>query len=105
MGQDRHYALDAPAVLGAVSAVKNCDAIGLYHDITDKGECCTLKQLAVKGKDIVRAGFAGKAAGEALNALLSEVMDGGLQNERQALLRRAEELCTEKGFKKDASDT
>ena len=48
--------------------------------------CFTLKDLAVNGRDLLAAGLRGKAVGEALRALLEEVMDGKTENTREALL-------------------
>ncbi len=48
--------------------------------------CFSLKQLAVKGGDLLALGFSGPAVGAALEELLEKVMDGALPNERGALL-------------------
>lgn len=48
--------------------------------------CFTLKDLAVKGRDLTAAGFKGKAVGEALQFLLEAVMDEKVPNEKTALL-------------------
>lgn len=55
--------------------------------------CVTLKQLAVNGGDLMRMGFPkGPALGQALQSLLNEVVDGVLNNDKEALLSRAGEL-------------
>ena len=51
--------------------------------------CFTLKDLAVNGRDLMSLGLRGKAVGTALSALLDEVMEGTLPNEREALLKKA----------------
>ena len=52
--------------------------------------CFTLKDLAVNGGDLLRAGIPqGRAVGQCLQALLEAVIDGKLPNEREALLRAA----------------
>lgn len=48
--------------------------------------CFTLKDLAVNGNDLKAAGMEGKAIGETLDALLEAVMDGNVENSRDALL-------------------
>ena len=48
--------------------------------------CYTLKDLAVKGTDLIPLGYRGKAIGDTLNLLLKKVMDGKLPNDREALL-------------------
>ena len=52
--------------------------------------CFTLKDLAVNGGDLLRAGVPqGRAVGQCLQALLEAVIDGKLPNEREALLQAA----------------
>ena len=44
----------------------------------------------MKGDDLLALGFPeGKRVGEVLNALLGEVLDGKMPNERDALIARA----------------
>lgn len=52
--------------------------------------CFSLKQLAVNGRDLLALGLSGPAVGEALEALLEQVLDGELPNEREALLEALE---------------
>lgn len=54
------------------------------------GECITLNQLAVNGKDIMSIGFSGSEIGTILNHLLGLVIDGKLPNDRINLLKFAE---------------
>lgn len=52
--------------------------------------CFSLKDLAVKGDDLLALGVPeGKQVGAVLNALLGEVLDGETPNRREALLERA----------------
>ncbi len=53
--------------------------------------CCSLKQLAVNGRDLTELGLKGSAIGNMLNALLDAVVDGDLENDRDTLLRYVEE--------------
>ena len=48
--------------------------------------CFSLKQLALKGGDLLALGLSGPAVGRALEALLEKVIDGVLPNDREALL-------------------
>ena len=48
--------------------------------------CFTLKDLAVNGNDLIALGMKGKQIGETLQALLEQVMDGKLENRKDALL-------------------
>ncbi len=62
-----------------------------YKSIMEDGDCVSLKQLAVGGNDIIKAGLAkGQGIGELLEYLLDIVLDDPAENERENLLRRAE---------------
>lgn len=65
----------------------------LCAHVLERGDCTSLKELDVTGKDLVDAGFeAGKQLGELLNSLLTEVLDKPSLNDRNYLLGRAKEL-------------
>ena len=59
----------------------------LMAEIQEENACLSLKDLAVNGHDLMGLGYSGKAIGQALNALLEQVMDEKLPNEKEALLR------------------
>lgn len=64
-------------------------AQALYQNILDKGQCVTLKDLKVNGKDLLEAGILpGKAVGEALHELLDYVLDHPEDNKKEILLSR-----------------
>ena len=63
----------------------------LAEDIRCENACISLRDLAVNGHDLMALGFSGKAIGQMLNALLEQVIDGTLPNEKQALLRFAKQ--------------
>ena len=69
-------------------------AHGLLEDALAQPEACLgLKSLAVSGRDILALGVPeGPAVGRTLQALLDEVLDGTLPNERGPLLDRARAL-------------
>ena len=48
--------------------------------------CFTLKDLAVNGRDLTALGYRGPEVGEKLQSLLEAVMDGRVENTREALL-------------------
>ena len=48
--------------------------------------CFTLRHLAVNGRDMMALGLRGREIGEALDALLTQVAEGELVNEKAALL-------------------
>ena len=55
-------------------------------EIRQENSCLSLKDLAVKGNDLMARGFTGKAIGQALHGLLEQVVDEQLPNEKEALL-------------------
>ncbi len=62
--------------------------------IVEEGQCLSLKELAVHGKDLQEIGILpGKKMGETLRWLLHQVMEEALPNEREALL----EACLQRG--------
>ena len=58
----------------------------LLEEIRQENACLSLKDLAVSGHDVMALGYTGKAIGQALNALLEQVLDEKIPNEKQALL-------------------
>jgi tRNA nucleotidyltransferase (CCA-adding enzyme) len=54
--------------------------------------CFSLKQLSVNGKDLTGLGLSGPAIGKALNALLDQVINGELPNERNILLETVRKM-------------
>ncbi len=58
-------------------------------EIFEDDECFSLKQLAVNGHDMMELGFKENKIGRALEKLLSLVVDGKLQNDRDILLEEA----------------
>jgi tRNA nucleotidyltransferase (CCA-adding enzyme) len=71
------------AVIDAVEAV--------MEELLAQESCFSLKQLAVNGRDLMELGFSGSEIGAALDALLQQVMDGELPNEKEALLAALKE--------------
>ena len=64
----------------------------LLDQIREENACLSLKDLAVNGRDLMALGLKGKAVGQTLNALLEQVLEEKLPNEKEALLTFAEEL-------------
>lgn len=65
-------------------------------DIFKEQQCFTLKQLAVNGHDMIGIGFdEGPGIGKVLNHLLNKVLDGEIENERDILLKEANEFYRE----------
>ena len=68
----------------------------LLTEIKEEKACLTLKDLAVKGADLMALGYhPGKALGRCLQQLLEQVLDDRLPNDRAALLAAAERYLQE----------
>lgn len=60
----------------------------LYLEVCEKGECVSLKELKVNGRDLIELGMKpGKELGEFLNRLLNEVIENPQLNEKDTLLQ------------------
>lgn len=67
-------------------------ARSIYQQVLARGDCFSLKQLAVSGQDLLDAGCqAGKSLGEQLDTLLLWVIEEPKRNERSVLLKRLEQ--------------
>ena len=69
---------DDPAIFAAIRQV--------MEEIRREDSCLSLKDLAVKGSDLMALGFAGKEIGQMLNRLLDQVLEENLPNDRKILL-------------------
>lgn len=58
----------------------------LLDAVLEKNACFSLKQLAINGHDLMALGYQGKEVGSMLRELLNQVIDGKVENTRQALL-------------------
>ncbi|MBQ8633474.1 MAG: CCA tRNA nucleotidyltransferase [Lachnospiraceae bacterium] len=59
----------------------------LYTEVLERGDCVSLKQLAVNGKDLVAMGMKpGKQIGEQLDRFLQEVLENPDKNTKEYLL-------------------
>lgn len=62
-----------------------------FERILASGECYSLENLAINGKDIIHLGVVrGETIGKVLSLLLEEVMKDEVENERDALLLQAQ---------------
>lgn len=75
-----------PADMAQFSLIRS-----LLEEIKLENACLRVKDLAVDGHDLLALGYQGKAIGETLTALLDQVLDEALPNERSTLLRAAGE--------------
>ncbi len=58
----------------------------LLREILERGDAFSLRDLNVGGRELLALGYRGKAVGAVLDALLSAVIAGEVENEQQALL-------------------
>ena len=63
--------------------------------LANENACVTRAQLAVNGKDLMALGLRGPALGRVLDLLLEEVLEGRVENTREALLRFAQDAACE----------
>ena len=66
--------------------------------IQAENACLSLKDLAVGGNDLIALGYSGPGIGKMLHALLSQVLDEQLPNEKAALLEAAKQSIDHKGM-------
>lgn len=60
----------------------------LYREIQEKRQCLSLKELAVKGRDLMAAGLKpGRELGEILQRMLTDVLEEPAHNEKEYLLQ------------------
>jgi tRNA nucleotidyltransferase (CCA-adding enzyme) len=73
------------------------DVYDLYKKITARGDCLTVRELALSGEDLLQMGLRGPAVGEALNAALEDVLEDPAKNRTEVLkMLVRERFCTEK---------
>lgn len=67
----------------------------IFNEIIRENQCYSLRDLAVNGDHLTSAGFAaGKALGDLLNVLLMEVIEEKTTNDKEILIKRAQEIKT-----------
>ena len=54
--------------------------------------CLTVRDLCIDGHDLIALGFAGPAIGQCLNALLEQVLEETIPNEKNTLLQAAKQI-------------
>lgn len=68
----------------------------LYAEMLNRGDCVSLKELNLKGKDLIEAGLKpGKRIGEILNRLLEEVIKRPELNDKVALMDMAKKIIAD----------
>lgn len=63
------------------------DSVRLFKTVTERGDCTSLKDLAINGSDLIALGVKkGPGIGEMLNAALFEVIEDHTKNNKEFLL-------------------
>jgi tRNA nucleotidyltransferase (CCA-adding enzyme) len=79
---------------GALDPDLDTDAIRLrLKKLQAQGVCCSLKDLALHGEDLITLPIPAAARGKYLNLALEEVMSGRLPNEKKVLLHFLQETA------------
>ncbi len=64
----------------------------IYQEIKERGDCLSLSELAVTGKDLLTAGVTpGPSIGKVLQELLMMVLEDPAQNQKEILLEKVQE--------------
>lgn len=95
----RHGTLAIEDILALARVLRETDAAQRVerfaaHAFAAKaqGLCCSLKELAITGEDVMKIAGPGPKVGALLSALLDVVIRGEVPNERKALLEAAERM-------------
>ena len=65
----------------------------IYHRVVDRGDCLSLKELALTGNDLIGMGFQrGAQIGDILGKLFDEVLQDPSLNTKEYLMERAKLL-------------
>lgn len=59
----------------------------IVNEIINERECFSIKHLAIDGNDLIALGYKGKKIGETLQKLLTAVIDGKVENEKDKLIK------------------
>ncbi len=63
------------------------ETLACIESVLQSGDAYRISDLALGGDDVANAGYTGKQIGEVLNALLTLVIEGKVENEKEALLK------------------
>ena len=89
------YGAENVQLLLALQQADGCDNAAvepLLAEILAEESCLKIKDLAINGHDLMQMGFTGRAIGQCLQALLDQVLDEQIPNEKTALLQAAKNL-------------
>ena len=88
------YGAENVQLLLALQQADGCDNAAvepLLTEVLAEESCLKIKDLAINGHDLMEIGFTGRAIGQRLQALLDQVLDEQIPNEKTALLQAAKE--------------
>lgn len=78
------------------------DTKALIDDISESGECFSVKDLCVDGNDLIELGYErGPLIGTLLKEILGEVIDGRIENEAEQVIEFLKRRSLESGTEKD----
>ena len=66
--------------------------LAIVSQLREEDACLTVKDLAIDGNDLMTLGFQGREIGIRLTALLEQVLDETLPNDRSTLLEAAQRM-------------
>lgn len=61
----------------------------LFKSIINNNECFNIKMLAINGDDLLNIGFIGRKVGSILEYLLTQVIQGKVENSKECLIKEA----------------
>lgn len=84
------------------SRIEKCQALGtIMSDILEQEQCFSMKDLAIRGKDILAFGVPeGKIVGDILNHILDMVINGELENYIEVQMEEAKRFLEERNYGK-----
>ena len=88
----KHGADAAKCAAAACEVLYSSGHLKLLRSVIKSGECCSIKQLAVSGDDLMQMGFRGTELGGVLSSLLEHVLEHPQNNERTLLLDMARQV-------------
>ena len=68
----------------------------ILKQMEERGDCCSLKQLAVSGKELTALGYKGRQVGDILDQLLQLVLEDPARNQKEYLLEQLNEMKEER---------
>ena len=92
MGREAVYQLLALQEADANELRNFAEVRQILAELEAEDACLSLKDLAVKGQDLIALGLTGPAIGKTLNHLLALVLDEQIPNEKEMLLKAAQEV-------------